>query len=172
MNMSKNIGALRLKVSELASDLHEARADVELYARLKAASDRHKTLQSQYSEAMSALRKAEIESEKAYRDERFVDLSDIQVIEIPSKGGGGLLHSNWRISYSAPRYDGRETKVQEITKNGFEELEPRVLAFLIQKHPDRIPASIQALAPGDPAKAISKLIAGKRRGYLSERAVA
>lgn len=167
---ARSVGALRLRLSTLASDLHEAKADADLYARLKGAAERVKEVQAECNAAMSDLRKAEIADEKEQREARYRGLSDIEVVEVPDKEAGGLLRSTWRISYTASAFDGYSSKPTRLTKNGFEELEPHVRAYLIEQHPERIPASIMALAPDDPAKAIGKLLAAKRRGFFSEKA--
>jgi hypothetical protein len=126
---AKSIGGLRLKLSQLGSDLHEAKTDLELYARLQDAPNRLKAVQAEYNEAMSALRKAEIAAEKEQREGRYRGLSDLEIVEVPDKDGGGLLRSIWRISYAVSAYDGYSTKPAAVTRNGFEELEPHVLTL-------------------------------------------
>jgi len=42
-----------------------------------------------------------------------------------------------------------------------------VFAWITEKHPEQIPASIKALSPGNLDEAFSHYFMGKQRGYLT-----
>lgn len=156
----------------IAADLADAKADLVLWERLTSAADRVKALVASYDKAKAAQAKADEAAAKEAAEARFAGLSDLRVI----KGGDGhlLSPSTWRIAWTQPVYDMYSgTSIPEtLGRNGFRALPDNVLAFLIEKHPEQVPAEIMALAPGDAAEAMTEYFRACERGYTKAGAAA
>ncbi len=152
--------------TDIDNALAEARKDLALLQRLQGAEARIAEL-----EATKAGHEREAAAAAAAAHaRRFDGLADISVATVSDpRTGAGPLRNSYRITYTAPAYDGnlQQTRPYRHEVPGFKALPPRVLAFLIEKHPERIPAEIMALAPGDPEAAFYTYFRGLQRGYLT-----
>jgi hypothetical protein len=159
-----------------ARELEEARQDVALLLRLKGAEDRVKRLIPEYEKALAADEKAEaakVEAaaaeEQAARDARFAGLRDLIITEAADKLGSGVLSSRFRIKYTRDAWvsDANATLPQAVNKSGFAALDANVFAWIVEKHPEKVPASIMTLAPHDIGEAFHRYFVGLQRGYLA-----
>jgi hypothetical protein len=156
------------ELERITSDLNVALDDQALLERLKSAADRVKRLSAEKAKAVTVREKALAEEAKAAEVQRFAGLSDIQVTESINTEREHVLNTNFTISYVRPTWDmyAQEALPRQHTVNGFRMLPHDVLDFLIERHPERIPAKIRCLAD-DPADAMAIYFAGLRRGYLT-----
>ncbi|WP_137754264.1 hypothetical protein [Sphingopyxis sp. L1A2A] len=163
-------------LNTLAAELADAKADLAHWERLTTAADRVKALSASFDKARAAQIKAEEAEAKAASEARFNGLSNIRVTENTGLAAcsGGVLRMSWNITWTAPRFD-TETMTsppRQHSATGFNALSASVMAFLIEKHPEQIPAAIMALAPGDPAAAMEEYFTALRRGYVKGKAAA
>lgn len=151
----------------LAAELDEARQDVALLERLKAAPDRLKRLTASYGKAALAHEKIKAAAEKAASEARFKGLSDIRVTD--TTPGDNVLRTGFTITYTRMAYDSDagQSIPQPMTVTSFLSLPDNVLSFLIERHPAQIPAKIMALAPDNPKEAFARYFRGLSRGYIS-----
>lgn len=151
----------------LAAELDEARQDVALLERLKAAPDRLKRLTADYGKAVAAHEKIKAAAEKAASEARFKGLSDIKVTDTTPRDN--VLRTGFTITYIRMAYDidAGQSISQPTTVTGFASLPDNVFAFLVERHPAQIPAKIMALAPDDPKEAFARYFRGLSRGYIS-----
>lgn len=158
----------------LAAELADAKADLAQWERLTNAADGVKALVASYDKAKAAQAKADEAAAKEAAEARFTGLSDLRVID--ASGGssgcaGGVLRKSWRITWTAPQFD-METMTSPPRSHsvvGFAALPDNVFAFLIEKHPDKVPAEIMALCPGNPAEAMTEYFRACKRGYTKGR---
>jgi hypothetical protein len=160
-----------LAVAALA--LAEAEQDFALWQRLTSAERRVKQLTQEHEKASANHDREEAAKAKATAAARFKGLSDLQVTRVATKLGESVLRSAWHISYNVAAHDwhGRP-EPKRRTVNGFKALEPLPFAFLIERHPEQIPAEIMALAPGDPLAAFDAYFVALGRGYTISPKVA
>jgi len=156
--------ALVSAVERLGADLEQAKADVALLQRLKDAEANAKRLAGELRAAQDELSTAIAEATEAKREAEFAKFKDITVTE-EQGNGSSVLHSSFTIVVTALSFDGA-THEEQRTYIGFGQLPGDALSYLIEKRPDRIPASITALSPNDPYEAFDTYFAGLRRGYL------
>ncbi len=119
---------------------------------------------------MAAQEKADAATAKEIADARFAGLGSIRVKRgSAGREGSGLLAIKFTIAWMAPEYDmySMTSFPREHSAESFAALPVKLLAYLIEKHPEQIPADILALAPGDPDSAFERYFIGKRRGYLT-----
>lgn len=153
-------------LNNIASKLEAAKADLALYERLTSAADRVKALTAAFDKARTAQAKADEAAAKEAAEARFNGLSNIRVT---GSGDGSVLSQQYLISWTAPVYDMYSMTAipQPVPERpGFETIPDNVLAFLIEKHPEEIPAAIMALAPDDPAAAMAEYFRARQRGYV------
>lgn len=157
-----------LSLNEIEIQLADAQADLALFQRLSDAADRVEVLTVAHDKAKAAHDKAEADKAKADEEARFAGLRDLRITETTDSKSPGVLSSRFYISFTRGMYnaDAHATVPQAVTLPGFTSLEANVLAWIVQRHPDKIPASIMALAPGDADAALGIYFAGLRRGYL------
>ena len=157
-------------INNLAAELAAAKADLAQWERLATAADRVKALTASFDKARAAQAKADEAAAKEAAEARFAGLSNVRVTENAGLSGcsGGVLRTSWRVTWDAPAFDP-DTMTSPPRKHsvvGFTALAPNVMAFLIEKHPERIPAEIMALAPGNPAAAMNEYFNALNRGYV------
>ncbi len=171
---------MTLSYLELIEQLEAAKADAALLTRLKAAQSLVKTLEAALPEALAAHEaeqetqaKAEQAAAEAERiaalDAQFAGLSDLIITEVPDAKSSSVLSTSFQIGWTRPVWnsDANATLPEPTAIWGFAALEPRVLAWIVTRHPDKIPASIMALAPGNVEEALDSYFAGLRRGFLA-----
>ena len=151
----------------ITNELEEARKDNALFNRLRGAAERVEELTAAHGRALAEQARVEAAAAAVAHAARFVGLSDIQV----TRGGAAdenLVRVSFAISYTVTRDhgDGWPTPKRH-TMRGFRALDPAVFGFLIEEHPERIPAEIMALAPGNPWGAFDEYFSALRRGYCS-----
>ncbi|WP_226660582.1 hypothetical protein [Alteriqipengyuania lutimaris] len=152
----------------LTTALAEAEADLALAERIATAKERVAKLTKELAEAEEEALRAEARRAAEAADARLANITDVQVTSAPSKSGNTLQHLLFTITWRAPRYDMRSgtSPVSRWEVVGFHAVPENVLAYLVEKAPDRIPPEIMALAPNSPARAMEAYLAGKRRGYF------
>lgn len=153
-------------LARINADLAEAQQDLALLERLKAAPDRVKRLTADQAKTIKERDNALAAEQNARREARFTGLSDLRVVD--TTPGESVLRSGFTITYTRIAYDmdSGQNAPQPVTISGFGALPDNVFAFLIERHPDRIPAKIMALAPNDPEEALNRYFLGLRRGVI------
>jgi hypothetical protein len=153
-------------LQNLHAQLDAARQDVALLQRLMSAEDRVKNLTAEYDKAKTAHEKAEAAKAKAANEAQFAGLRNLKITELPGDSSS-VMHSTFHITYTRDAWDGRDTVPQTVScTRGFGALGRNVLAWIIQRHPEKIPASITDLAP-DIDAAFNRYFVGLQRGYLA-----
>ncbi|MAM38501.1 MAG: hypothetical protein CL949_08350 [Erythrobacter sp.] len=156
------------ELTTLATALAEAEADLALAERLATAKERVAKLSKEVAAAEAeALRVQALRAAEA-AEARFANISDVKVTSTASKAGDTLQHLLFTITWRGPRYDmwSGTSPIVGWQVVGFRAVPENVLAYLVEKAPDRIPSEIMALAPNSPAQAMETYLAGKRRGYF------
>ncbi len=174
--MNTNLNNLAAELAKAKADLAQAKTDLVRWERLSGAAARVKKLASAVAKAKEEHDNAAAAEAKAAAEARFKGLSNIRVTANTGLPGcvGGVLRMSWRITWTAPGFD-METMTSPPRQHGctgFNALEPSVMAFLIEKHPEQIPAEILALAPGDPDAAMEEYLRALKRGYVRGKAAA
>lgn len=155
-----------MTLTQLAAQLKEARQDVALYQRLQNAAARVEELEKQLVVEQAGHDRAKAQAELAAR---YDGITDIRVDEREaSDQPGNLLATSFTITYTKPRYDShtRQSPLTEYPVRGFQGLYRPAMLYLLEKHPERIPASIMALSSNDPAEAMRLFLLHKQRGYM------
>ena len=158
---------LAANVARISAELDEARQDVAMLEKLKSAQDRLNRLTAEQSKAIAQCDKAIAAEEKAQADSRFVGLRDIRVIE--TRPGEHVLRAGFTVTYTRMAWDmdAQQSVPRGESVNGFPAVPSNVLAFLIERHPERIPAKIMDLAPGNPGVAFNCYFRALSRGYIA-----
>lgn len=156
----------------ILAELEEAQKDLALFQRLETAQRRTEQLTEQYEAARANQEREEAEARDTAKKARFKDLSNVRVTGNDKQGS---IWRNWRITFTGPAWDMRRqvSRVMDVDVPGFSVLLDsyrHVFDYLIEECPERIPAEIMALAPGDPYRAFEEMFAAERRGYLIGRA--
>ena len=149
--------------------LQQAEQDAARWRQLSGATDLAAALRKEYERATAAQAKADAAADKDAAAARFAGFGSIGVKQGEGgKEGSGLLGLPFTITWMALEYDmySKMSLPREHSAAGFETLPQPVLAYLIERHPLQIPASILDLAPGDPEAAFERYFIGKRRGYF------
>jgi hypothetical protein len=162
--------ALTAEVQRLSAALRQAQDDVALMHRLKTAEADAKRLEVELSAAQAALIAATTDAILVQRAAGFANFEDITITETGTEPG--ILHRNFGITVKRKAWDGYNTVSENQDFGGFANLPKDAFAYLVAVHPDRIPASIMALAPDDPTEAFAEYFIGQRRGYLTTAAAA
>lgn len=174
--LAVNTAQAQIELAEAEAAFTEAKADHARWERLTAAASRVKKLTPVYEKARAAYDNAVAAETSAKSDARFAGLANLHVADTSSGGadGGGVLRMSWRITWTKPGHDPHTmtTVAKQHGANGFRAIEDHALAFLIEKHPELIPAEIMALAPGDPAAAMEEYFRACQRGYVRGKAAA
>ena len=156
-------------INTIAAELAAAKADLAQWERLTSAADRVKALTVSFDKARAAQAKADEAAARDAAEARFKGLANIRVT---SSGNGSVLSQQFLIRWTAPVYDmyAMAAVPQSHERPGFETIPDNVLAFLIEKPPEEIPATIMALAPDDPAAAMAEYFRARQRGYVKRKA--
>ncbi|MBA3678494.1 MAG: hypothetical protein H0W74_14020 [Sphingosinicella sp.] len=148
-------------------ELSEAQADVALLERLKGAEARVKRLTAEQQTAVAeqdAAMTAEAEAAEAAKFQGFTDIT----VKDKRPAESNVLTSTFQITYTRLTFDmdANASVPMPHTCNGFGELPNLAFDYLVDKYPQRIPAKIMALAPGEPREAFKRYFMGLKRGYL------
>lgn len=167
--MTNNTARSKMAAADLArinAELDVARDDLTLLERLKSAQDRVNRLTTEQAKASKELDRALTAEAKASKDARFAMIANVTVAESPETVREHVLRAYWTIRWTKPTWDGRANRPTEHSIGGFSALPPDVMAYLIEKCPERIPGKIMALAPDNPREAFRRYFQGLKRGCL------
>jgi hypothetical protein len=156
-------------ITFIAAQLNEAKQDVALWERLSNAGERVKQLTRDYERAKAAKDKADGAEVQKEKERRFSRYSNIQIRDVTDAGEEvGVLKRSYQITYTAPEFDMYTMKSfpETHTVQGFNGLKDDVYDLILERHADKIPSQILALAPGNAAHALDVYLQGLRRGYL------
>lgn len=154
-------------VEALASQLDEARQNVATLQRLKTAELDVERLAIELEAAQSALAKGMADAVCTQRKAQFAGFIDITVIETPDPMNSSVLSTTFVIAVTRRSFNGYQSVPTTITYPSFKQLPPDAFNYLLEKHPERVPASIMALRPGDAWNAFNTYFVGLKRGYLT-----
>jgi hypothetical protein len=157
-------------IATIAAQLDEAKQNAALWERLSNAGERVKQLTRDYDKAKAAKDKADGAEAHEEKERRFSRYSDIQIRDVTGAGeDAGVLKRSYEITYTAPQYDMYAMKSfpERHIVQGFDALKDDLYELILERHSDKIPGQILALAPGNAAEALSVYLQGKRRGYLT-----
>lgn len=159
--------ALTAKLAGIVAELDEARKDVALLERLKAAEANVKRLTKEQADIFAEREAAYAARSKAKQDARFANLSKIRIVD--STPHESVLRSGFTIKYTRLAYDmyAQANVPQDVTVEGFTGLPDDVFDFLIERHPEAIPSKIRNLA-GDAREAFAVYFRALRNGFLSQ----
>lgn len=163
--LRQRVAAAADNLDRIAADLSAALADVALLERLKSATDRVSRLTADQDKAIKEQDRAIAAAAKAEKASRFAGITDVSVTS-STQQHENLLRSGFTISYTKPTWDGRTTRGQKHSSDGFGTLPPEVLDYIIEKRPDLIPAKIMALAPELPRDAFRRYFVSLKRGFV------
>lgn len=155
--------------AELAANslaLGQARDDMALYERLTGAKSAFAWRVKQADDLTDKLAKILETEAKAARETLFAGLSNLKITEAVNERASGLLNNRFIVTYDRPVWDGHDSVPTTITIKGFGALEPLVYSWIIERHADKIPASILALVPGNPRDALDSYMLALGRGFL------
>ena len=156
----------------VALELEQAQEDNALRIRLSDAEARIKRLTPELEKVRAREEAAKIKDVEdmhiAAQEARFKGLSDLSIKEMPDAKSSSVLSSTIRISYTTQAWnaDANATLPKVVTITGLAALDANVLSWIVLRHPDKIPASIKALAPDDIEAALDRYFTGLRRGFL------
>jgi hypothetical protein len=160
--------ALTATVERLGAELIQARQDVALMQRLKNAEADAKRLAVELRTAQEELVQVNTAEVQAHRAAAYASYKDITV-----SGGAAdasVLDTTFVITVTSLTYNGWETVPEILTYSGFRTLPREAVGYLLEVHPEQIPAKIKALAPGDNYEAFDRYFTALRRGYLTTAA--
>ena len=156
-------------VERLTLELSAVAADVALSKRLRDAEPSFNRIAAEIADAKEQLAQTMAGELAANRAALFIGYRNISV-ETSFRGSGSphALAATYLIKYEKLIYNSRtrENDWTPIEIEGFKALDPEPYAFLSEQHPERIPALIADLSPGNPADGLAKYFIGMRRGYL------
>lgn len=158
---------LTATVERLGAELNQALQDVALLQRLKTAEADADRLAIELRTAQEALVQATVTAVQEQRAGAYLAFKDITVSSAGLKTG---LHTSFTIRVTKLAFDGRESVPVIYTHTGFLGLPSDAFGYLIDVHPEQVPASIAALAPGDLYEAFNRYFVSLKRGYLSTAA--
>lgn len=156
-----------MTITQLERALAEARKDEALFTRLSEAQERAAALQAELDTARATAQTAQ-EAER--HAARFDGVTDVQVREAADGKvrAGDLLGTMFDITFTRLSWNmsRQESLPVDQTVRGFTAVPSGALAYLIERRPERVPAAIAALAPGDLREAFGIYLRAKRRGHL------
>lgn len=158
-----------MTITELAEGIAAARQDADLYARLRNAQKLGADLQAIYDKSVAEQERADAVQGAADLEASYDGITDITVREIPDPADPtSVLKMGFSITFIKPAWNmwTKEAPLEPFTAHGFQVLPPAAWNYLVMKRPERIPASIMALAPGDPIAAFAVYSVGRKRGWL------
>jgi hypothetical protein len=156
--------ALTAAVQRLAADLRRAQRDVSLLQRLKAAETNARRIAAELQAAQDELAAANAAEMQAKRAEAYAKFLDIAVSQHGTDPGA--LDQSFVITVTAKTFNGYQTVPSTLTFNGFAGLPSDAFGYLVECHPERVPAVIRDLAP-DLYEAFGLYFTALRRGYMS-----
>lgn len=165
--MTTTSDSIREQLTAISIELRQAQDDTALYDRISKAKAKAASLTKLASELTSALNDAlAAEAKQALQtfESRFRDLV---VTRRPSDGlTPGLANDMFTISYEqlAWHYDAHENLWTPVSVGRFADVEPRMLAYMLEHRPDLIPDDLKALCPGDVFEAMDRYFTAKSRG--------
>lgn len=144
--------------------IEKAKADVALLNRLNSAADRLAALTTLQANIIIEQGLIHDRAAKARQDAAFAKYSSVDISDkYPDEN---VIRSSFEISYTVSSWNGRESVPKRVTSTGLLCLPDDLLAYLIEKHPSKIPAKIAQLA-ADPYDAFDRYFVGMKRGSLS-----
>lgn len=161
---NNTIDALNEQISALTITLNKHRDDVALLQRLKDAPANVKAITAELDGLTDKLNKAMADADKAKRADFAAGFRKMAVIQT---GEGTGLHARYTITYQTLRWNGYDNEWQESSIAGFAALEQNAMRYLLEFAPEKLPAFVAELAPGDPYEAMNKYLMAMRRGFLS-----
>lgn len=166
-----NLNELTANVQRLTLALDATSADVAMLTRLRDAETLAGRLSVELSDAQDKLSQAMANKVIADRDAVYARFRTINVAVTPSVSSpSSVLSAAYTISVETKVYDGKANVSRWVvqTYGGFNALPSDALAYLMNVKPEALPASIMALAPDEPHKAMDVYLIGLRRGYLTQ----
>lgn len=158
-----------MTVSEIDRAIDEARADIDLLARLQSAAERLATLEKDRSAALASEQLAATRQAEAAQIASYEGVTAIRVAEVHSELGPiAFPHTPYDITYTKPEYcmHTRQSAPKEFRVRGFGALPRGAMLYLLQQASEQIPPQIMALAPNDPASAMGAYFTARKRGHL------
>ena len=158
-----------MNITDIASDLAQARSDVDRLAQLQGAAKRAEALQKQYGLALAEQEREATERAATEREASYGGVTDIRIVGTENaQARANVLATSFTIFYTQPQWDMREqrSKPTERRVNGFMALPRPAMLYLLEKRPELIPASIRDLSPDDPHAAMDAYFQALRRGHL------
>lgn len=162
--------ALMADVERISAELRRAQRNLATLERLKSAEADAKRLSAELEAAQAALVEANVAAVEDHRTAAFAAFKDIVVTTVRDDRKPDILGTTFSIVVTKDEYDGRDMVSQTRTYSGFNALPSDAFSYLLEMHPDRIPADILALDPSDPYDAFGRYFGAKRRGYLTSPA--
>ncbi|MGN7099163.1 hypothetical protein [Brevundimonas diminuta] len=156
-------------LAELQSDfvrvgalLQQAREDVETLRRLSMAEAQAETLAAELDAIKRQIDRALVDEDKAKEDAFIAGIKDVRITEGDAREN--LIRRTFTVHVTRTGNDGQRDWETTAEKTGLTSLRAEEYAWLL-RHPERIPASILALAD-DPRTAFQTYFGGKKRGYF------
>ncbi|WP_070158126.1 hypothetical protein [Sphingobium phenoxybenzoativorans] len=162
-----DIDTITAELEQLSIDLRIITAAIPILG--KVAETKAKDIGHAIRDAETRLATAHADKLEQERRERIAGFSDITVaLDYPPQCEGNLLRANFIIDYVKLFYDpsSRMPVAKPHRVTSFRELPDDAYDYLVTVHPDRIPAEIMALCPGDPNGAFAAYFQGLRRGMF------
>lgn len=162
---------LRIGIIDNHNALAAARADLELYRKLLASEALVAQLEATEAEYARDLEKVvakEAADEKRKRKAAYRNLTITT-----ANADRGVLAASYHISWETPTFDymSGDSPWARRTADSFSTMDDRVYAYMMEFHPEAIPALIMALAPGNPEQAMERYFVGMKRGWVSGEAI-
>jgi hypothetical protein len=161
---------MNTELTRLLKGLEDAKGDLALYTRLIASEKLVEELTAKVLEARAKHDKAEAERKAAEREARFAGFGKITVEDATYHGssrpiGEGLFRAR-KVICERPTWNPYRgtSEVGPVTYPGIPGTPPEVLAYLVEKHPEAIPADIMALCPQCPYTALDEYFVCRKRG--------
>lgn len=142
--------------------LQQAREDVETLRRLSMAEAQAETLAAELDAIKRQIDRALVDEDRAKEDAFIAGIKDVRITEGDQREN--LLRRTFTVHVTRTGNDGQRDWETTAEKTGLTSLKPEEYVWLL-RHPERIPASILALAD-DPRTAFQTYFGGKKRGYL------
>jgi hypothetical protein len=161
--------ALMADVAELKATHALAVDDAATFKRLSDAAKEVTRLNTAVASAQDALTAYAIAETRAEMDKLFSKFGDITVTVATAEGETpNAIGCRYSIAYEVRTYDHhtRRSDFAQRIVHGFGALDREVMAYLVERKPEVIPALIMDLAPGDPDMAFNRYFVGMQRGYM------
>lgn len=142
--------------------LKQAREDVATLRRLSMAEAQAETLAAELDDIKRQMDRAYVDEDRAKEDAFIAGIKDVQITEGDHRDN--LIRRTFTVVVTREGNDGYGQRERTSERTGLTSLGADEYAWLL-RHPERIPASILALAD-DPRSAFQTYFGGKKRGYL------